>query len=186
MFNNVGKKIKGVASFFAWCGIIVSVIIGILMIRGSESKHTIILGVVVLAVGSIVSWLSSLLLYGFGELVDSAAKLAKNTEEECFFVPDESDYEKEKLEEKEDDHQKSCDLERERLIKILRAGMGYNRMSDVLYMWDRLDLEKTPTTMAVRSLLVQAMCQENPLESDRKYVVEKIDAIIAMIESEEI
>lgn len=71
MFNNIGGKIKGVAQFITLIGIIVSVII-FLIIVSSGNDQSFILGFVILIVGCIGSWLSSLLLYGFGQLVENS------------------------------------------------------------------------------------------------------------------
>lgn len=80
MFNNIGGKIKGLAEVFAWIGIIASVIYG-----GSFFSHDddelIAIGIVIIVAGSLVSWISSLTLYGFGELIDkmsSVETLMKN------------------------------------------------------------------------------------------------------------
>lgn len=87
MFDNIGGKIKGLAKFICWLGIIACVIGGIVMIvQGNElSRYSyryeqtgsgMIAGGVALAIiGSIFSWLSSLALYGFGELIDRAISI---------------------------------------------------------------------------------------------------------------
>ena len=94
MFNNIGKKIKGLAKFICWLGIIASVLLGILVIfgganlvnsfnsyyRGSYyayydngvSTASVISGLVVMVIGGVFSWLGSLALYGFGQLVDNS------------------------------------------------------------------------------------------------------------------
>ena len=93
MFSNIGRKIRVLAKVFCWLGIIGSVIIGVLMISGS-SYFTAISGnlgddaaafaagslgafggIVFIIVGSLLSWISSFALYGFGELVDNSSKL---------------------------------------------------------------------------------------------------------------
>lgn len=66
MFNNIGGKIKGVASVICWVGIICSVIIGGSMLL---NKYSALVGVVVIIVGALLSWVSSFLLYGIGELI---------------------------------------------------------------------------------------------------------------------
>jgi len=80
MFNNIGEKIKKLAKFVCWFGIAVCVISGIAMIiRGSQTDHyygspqngtlMIIEGIILSIVGPIASWLGSLILFGFGELI---------------------------------------------------------------------------------------------------------------------
>lgn len=74
MFDNVGSKIKALASFFCWCGIIASIIGGIILIGLDEDL--IFAGIAVIVIGSLLSWISSFVLYGFGELVANSAIIA--------------------------------------------------------------------------------------------------------------
>ena len=75
MFDNVGGKIKGVAQLVTWLGIIASVI-GFTVLVGNED--TTGLSFAVLIVGCIGSWLSSLTLYGFGQLIENTDIIAKS------------------------------------------------------------------------------------------------------------
>ena len=68
MFDNIGKKIKVVASIYCWIGIIASIILGILVISEGED----LIGWVVIVAGSLFSWISSFALYGFGQLIDNS------------------------------------------------------------------------------------------------------------------
>ena len=83
MFRNIGGKIKGLAELITWLGIIGSVICGIILINqgsgyyGSSALATA--GVVVIVVGSLTSWISSFILYGFGELIEQTTWIAENT-----------------------------------------------------------------------------------------------------------
>ena len=72
MFSNIGSKIKGLAVFITCMGIISSVIGGIVLMVTDE--ELILPGILVMAVGSILSWVASFLLYGFGQLVDNSDK----------------------------------------------------------------------------------------------------------------
>lgn len=74
MFDNVGSKIKALASFFCWGGIIASVIGGIIVITLDEDLVWARLAVII--IGSLLSWVSSFVLYGFGELVVNSAIIA--------------------------------------------------------------------------------------------------------------
>ena len=65
MFDDVGENIKGLAKVLCWIGIIASVIWGIMFI-----ERDILTGVLIAVIGSLVSWLSSFTLYGFGELIE--------------------------------------------------------------------------------------------------------------------
>lgn len=67
MFDNIGGKIKGFAKIIAWLGIILSVIFGLLSIEEG--------GIMIMIIGSVSSWLGSLVLYGFGQLVENSDKL---------------------------------------------------------------------------------------------------------------
>ena len=72
MFGNIGGKIKGLAQFLTWIGIIGSVIMGVTLM--AEGDFLAIIGLIVAIVGSLLSWLSSFLLYGFGQLVQNSDK----------------------------------------------------------------------------------------------------------------
>jgi len=81
MFESIGKKIMSLAKIVAWIGIIASVVIGTVQISVDETF--IFSGIIVILMGSLVSWLSSFLLYGFGKLIDNtdilvAASIGKN------------------------------------------------------------------------------------------------------------
>ena len=91
MFNNIGGKIKSLAKFMCWLGISASVIIGIVLIIGATNRNgyysytdtnMVITGILVMIMGSILSWIGSFVLYGFGELVDNSSKLVELKENE--------------------------------------------------------------------------------------------------------
>ena len=65
MYNNIGNKIKGLAIFSAVLGIIGSVIGAIVLFCGKM----ILNGMLVFVGGIVLSWVASLGLYGFGELL---------------------------------------------------------------------------------------------------------------------
>ena len=73
MFNNIdniGGKIKVVAAIQCWVGIIASVIVG--MILMAQDKDLILIGALITIIGSLSSWLSSFITYGFGQLVENS------------------------------------------------------------------------------------------------------------------
>ena len=72
MFNNAGGKIKLVAVIITLCGIIASVIFGIVLMV----KVSFLSGLLAAVGGSLVVYLSGLGTYGFGDLVASAHELA--------------------------------------------------------------------------------------------------------------
>ena len=76
MFKNVGGKIKGLAAFVTWLGIIAAVIGGIFYMT-IDFEDTFFLGLVIAVSGSVVAWISSFVLYGFGELVENSAIIAQ-------------------------------------------------------------------------------------------------------------
>ena len=68
MFNNIGGKIKGYAEFTTWIGIVISVVVGAIILFTSS----LVVGLVIALVGSLISWISSIFLYGFGQLVENS------------------------------------------------------------------------------------------------------------------
>ena len=66
MFDNIGSKIKILAQIVSIIGIICSVIYGLSLIL----NDVIGIGVIVIIVGSLISWASSFVLYAVGEIVD--------------------------------------------------------------------------------------------------------------------
>lgn len=75
MFNNVGKKIKGFAAVLTWIGIVASCLSG--MVTMVIDDEFVGVGLLIMVIGSLLSWISSLTMYGFGELVDNSAKAVK-------------------------------------------------------------------------------------------------------------
>ncbi|OLA93426.1 MAG: hypothetical protein BHW64_06815 [Candidatus Melainabacteria bacterium LEY3_CP_29_8] len=78
MYNNIGNKIKYLAKTAFIVGAIISVIIGILLITAGLNGIITPVGVLILFVGPFISWLSSWLLYGFGELIDKISLIELN------------------------------------------------------------------------------------------------------------
>ena len=78
MFDNIGGKIKKLASLITKLGMIGSVLAGIrTMFAGA-----FITGIMTIILGSLIFWISSLTLYGFGELIEKTTEIAKNTAKE--------------------------------------------------------------------------------------------------------
>lgn len=82
MFNNIGGKIKALASIFTWIGIIISLIIGLLFIFADS--HVVVIGILIIIIGSLMSWISSWLLYGFGDLIENSSIIARKLSPEDF------------------------------------------------------------------------------------------------------
>lgn len=70
MFEDIGNKIKKLAKIITWVGIIASVVLGIMI-----WSKSFIWGLVFMIVGALLSWISSFLLYGIGELIENTAHL---------------------------------------------------------------------------------------------------------------
>ena len=71
-FNNIGKKIKTMAKISFYLLSVLFLFYGILLIIKTDND---ILGLLWLILGPIISWISSFVLYGFGQLVDNSDKL---------------------------------------------------------------------------------------------------------------
>lgn len=73
MFENIGGKIKGLATATCWIGIVISIILGIVSgpIVGGLT------GLIISAVGSLLSWVGSFVLYALGEITESLKYLAQ-------------------------------------------------------------------------------------------------------------
>ena len=77
MYDNIGKKIKGLATASFIVVAIAEVITGIALMVSDDDM--ILVGLLVMVVGPIVAWVSSWLLYGFGELIDKTCSIERNT-----------------------------------------------------------------------------------------------------------
>ena len=79
MFSNIGGKIKRLATAISVIGIGLSVICGsIMIIAGANSGGAMVgTGFAVLIVGSLVSWIGSFFVYGFGELIENTTVIAE-------------------------------------------------------------------------------------------------------------
>jgi len=85
VFSNIGSKIKGLAQILAAIGIVASIIAGLYYFYqagqyysfGGESLAIIAFGFFI--GGSLGSLLLSWFIYGFGELIEKTAEVARNT-----------------------------------------------------------------------------------------------------------
>lgn len=80
MFNNIGAKIKFLATILYYVGTGISILIGLIMIFNGLSDieyngYFIFLGLLTGVIGWLLSWVSVIILYGFGELVENSAKI---------------------------------------------------------------------------------------------------------------
>lgn len=66
MFENVGRKIKGLAWTIFWLATIICCVIGIIKLCANRNS----VGWIILILGPVACWLAVLLLYGFGQLIE--------------------------------------------------------------------------------------------------------------------
>lgn len=81
MFANIGDKIKKLTKIICIIGILSSFIGGMSLITiGLNSYHgggQVAIGVAVLIVGPLLSWIGSFFAYGFGELIENTTIIAE-------------------------------------------------------------------------------------------------------------
>jgi hypothetical protein len=77
MFKNIGKKIKGLVKTIFIIETILAVVGGIAIMTIDEDL--IVVGALVMIILPIIFWISSWMLYGYGELIDKVSEIAKNT-----------------------------------------------------------------------------------------------------------
>ena len=77
MFASIGEKIRSVAMILCWIGISFSVLAGLILM--AQDSDLVPMGILTAGVGALLSWVSSLFLYGFGELIVKATQIEKNT-----------------------------------------------------------------------------------------------------------
>lgn len=73
MYQNVGKKILTLANTLCIIGIVISCIAGLAILVSDEDMFLV--GLLAAGIGSLSSWLGSLLLAGFGELLVTTAEI---------------------------------------------------------------------------------------------------------------
>ena len=77
MFANIGGKIRSVAMMLCWIGIALSILAGLILM--AQDGDLVLTGILTAGLGALLSWVSSLFLYGFGELIVKATQIEKNT-----------------------------------------------------------------------------------------------------------
>ncbi len=71
MFKNIGGKIKTLAVVITCIGIVLSIIVGSLLMV----NELVIVGILVMLVGILASWISSFILFGYGQMIENSDKL---------------------------------------------------------------------------------------------------------------
>ena len=90
MFSNIGKKIQTLGKIVCWLGIITFVLMGLMIAVGGyavddyygtqiSGAAAVVVGILVIVIGSVASWVSSFTLIGFGKLVETNEQIAANT-----------------------------------------------------------------------------------------------------------
>jgi len=104
MFDNIGGKLKSVAKALCWIGIIGSIILAISYFILSNGNSTMITsGFVTLVVGCLGSWVCSLAVYGFGELIDKVVTIDNKLGKKGAYVGDSKNDRKKKLQQLRDE-----------------------------------------------------------------------------------
>jgi len=80
VFKNVGNKIKILAQVMFYLMLAGAAIGGLALIASDDDL--IAIGLAIIAGGFIFAWLSSVFIYGFGELIDKTAAIERNTRAE--------------------------------------------------------------------------------------------------------
>ena len=75
MYENIGKKIKGLASFISYGGMFFSIAVGLFASVIMENFLTIIIA----AVFAVIFWFSGIFAYGFGELIEQTTQINEKT-----------------------------------------------------------------------------------------------------------
>ena len=102
MFENIGRKIKVVALVIFGLGVAGSAVFGVYYVNmgrnllGWETTKSIIIFWSIIVAGFLTSWFISMLLYGFGELIDTNQHIASNTKKIKRFLSKTAVIEKEK------------------------------------------------------------------------------------------
>ena len=76
MYENIGGKIKGLSKTIAFIEIVIALIAGCWVIISDDE---VALGFFIIIVGSLAAWVSSWLLYGFGEIIEKVCQIEQNT-----------------------------------------------------------------------------------------------------------
>lgn len=78
MFEEPGHKLKTVAKILCWLGIIGSVIAAVTLGKDRYGFNLLSFAMI-LVIGCVTSYISSLVLYGFGEMIESTSNIFGHT-----------------------------------------------------------------------------------------------------------
>ena len=71
MFKNIGGKIKTLATVITCAFIVLSIVVGVLLMANDMA----LVGVLLMLVGFLFAWVSSFVLYGYGQMIENSDKL---------------------------------------------------------------------------------------------------------------
>ncbi len=74
MYDNIGGKIKKLATFLSLIGIIISILIGLIL---TVVIDNILFLLLIGGLGSLFAWIASFCLYGFGQLIENSDKTVR-------------------------------------------------------------------------------------------------------------
>lgn len=81
MFSNISSKIQGLAKVICWVGIVYFGLGGFASVFDGvshDNTEDVILGFVFMIFGPLFSWIGSLLLYGFGQLIENTDEIVED------------------------------------------------------------------------------------------------------------
>ena len=78
MFSNIGGKIKGLVVIIFIIEVIICIIAGCVMISTGDDGFAF-LGLIVMILGTLIAWISSWVLYGYGEIIVKLTEIERNT-----------------------------------------------------------------------------------------------------------
>ena len=81
MYNNIGRKIKGLAKAIFFIEAIAAIVCGCALFVDGLDGSIILIALLVMVGGSIVAWISSWLLYGYGEMIEKNCLIEKHLQD---------------------------------------------------------------------------------------------------------
>ena len=79
MYNNIGSKIKTLAIILFVISVILGVVLAVHFLSLDDDAILCFYAFLSVVGGVIIGWVSSMFLYGFGELIDKTTEIARNT-----------------------------------------------------------------------------------------------------------
>lgn len=80
MFKDVGKKLKSWAELFVILVTFLGFVVGCVIVEGEDDFRAVLIPIITAVIAFVFSYLSAILLYAFGELVDCVKELNEKIE----------------------------------------------------------------------------------------------------------